>query len=279
MSAGCGIMIEVIPANLARGIQLVGVQEISGRRAPTSVLVAFRSPEYNPSILVRGVWLDSERTDDLPAAAVRDLVLEALPLPGGWTKDTGFECCPVCGGGTEGMAMTGDGRPICMTHLPVLLEQTARGCSSRSSCIACPSCGRSVTLLWAEGGRILCSHCLASILSGEGSPTQWVVTGFPPLPPEMRGDLRIFREAWRWITVCLRCGCSDVRVRRIQLDFAKAMGPVYPLWEIGQKERTPGAELRRWRQLQIYTQGFMRVTLECPHCGYLERELPGVGFR
>lgn len=271
-------MIEVIPANLSRGIQLVGVRGGSGRRAPTRVLVAFRSPQYQPATLVRGVWLDSERSDDLPTAAVRDLVLDALPLPGVATNEAGSKGCPVCGKTTMGMAMTGDGHPVCMTHLGELWEQTARGWFPSSNCIPCPRCNRPITFLWEEEGRKLCSHCLASALSGKDSPIQWVVTAFPPLPSEMEGDLRIFREAWRWISVCLRCGSSDVRVRRILLDFPKVTGPVYPLWEIGQKDRNPGAELRRWRQLQIYTQGFMRVTLECPQCGYLERELPGVGF-
>ncbi len=271
-------MIEVIPACLARGIQLVRVGGFSGNRVPISVLMAFRAPDHHPPILLRGVWLDPERSDDLPPAAVRDLVLDALPLPGGGTNEAGFKCCPVCGEATVGMAMTADGRPICMNHLPELWEQAARGWSPVSNCIPCPRCGRSVTLLWAEEGRMFCSHCLASALPGEGPSTQWVVTGFPPLPPEMEGDLRIFREAWRWISVCLRCGSTDVRVRRILLDFPKVTGPVYPLWETGKTDRNPGAELRRWRQLQIYTQGFMRVTLECPQCGYLERELPGVGF-
>ncbi len=270
-------MIEVIPANLARGIQLVGTREISGRRVPTRVLMAFRAPEQQPS-LVRGVWLDSERPDDLPASAVRDLVLDALPLSGVGTVGAGSRGCPVCGEAAVGMAMMGDGRPICITHLAELWEETGRGWFPASDCVSCPRCGRSVTFLWAQQGRTLCSHCLGSAISGGEPPTRWVVTAFPPLPSEMRGDLRIFAQAWRWISVCLRCGSPDIRVRRILLDFPKVTGPVYPLWEMDKKDRTPGAELRRWRQLHIYTQGFMRVTLECPQCGYLERELPGVGF-
>jgi hypothetical protein len=40
-------------------------------------------------------------------------------------------------------------------------------------------------------------------------------------------------------------------------------------------EREPDAEARRQRQLEIYERGLLKVTIECPQCGYLEREFVG----
>jgi hypothetical protein len=62
------------------------------------------------------------------------------------------------------------------------------------------------------------------------------------------------------------------------MDFPRTTSPLYPLWEIRQGDRTPEGEQRRARQLEIFTKGLMRVTLECPQCGYLEREMPGLAL-
>jgi len=270
-------MLEVIPANLARGVQLAGLRGTFGRGVPTRALIAFWTPDSHESSGVRGVWLAAQRDDGLPEGAIRDLLLDVLPSYRAGPNGPVSQCCPVCGGASPGWAATADGRPVCPTHLAELWERLAQRWFRAAQVVSCPRCGRSASFLWSQGGGIFCSRCLVSSLSTDESTSHWILTAFSPLPSEMQGELRIFREAWRWVSVCLRCGSSEIRIRRILLDFPKVSGPVYPLWEMDKKDRTPGAELRRWRQLQIYTQGFMRVTLECPQCGYLERELPGVG--
>jgi DNA-directed RNA polymerase subunit RPC12/RpoP len=89
-------------------------------------------------------------------------------------------------------------------------------------------------------------------------------------------DLRLFMEAWRRIEACERCGSRAIRIRRLLLDFPRAQGPLYPLWEIRRGDQTAEDELRRGKQLLAYTEGFLKVTVECPQCGYLEREFTGL---
>jgi hypothetical protein len=74
---------------------------------------------------------------------------------------------------------------------------------------------------------------------------------------------------------CERCGAERIRIRKITLDFPKSQGPVYPLWEVSPEDRSREADHHRQRQLEAYTRGFMRITVECPHCGFMQREFPG----
>ena len=104
-----------------------------------------------------------------------------------------------------------------------------------------------------------------------------MMVGGPPLPAGGAGELRAFVEAWRRVGSCQRCGSKAIRIRRLLLDFPRARGPLLPLWELSKTDMLPERALLRERQLRVFTQGLLCVTLECPQCGYMEREFPGFG--
>jgi hypothetical protein len=116
--------------------------------------------------------------------------------------------------------------------------------------------------------------CISRALIAPERPDLWILVGGPPLPESAVGDMRVFLAVWKRLCQCERCGSKGIRVRKILVDLPRTRGPLYPLWEIGPEDRSAEAELRRTRQLEIYTRGAVRATLECPECGYLEREFP-----
>jgi len=270
-------MIEILPGDIARGIQLVGLDISEGHRVPSRALLAERMAQTQGPLRLRALWLETGPPAPVPVGALRDLVSEGLPATSPPRRGAPVSSrCPICGEDAPSRVLAQDRGPVCPRHFADLwLRQCLAGLPA-SLPGSCPACGNATPLLWKEEGGERCTDCLAAALLQTDMPAHWILRGGTPLPEGALGDLRVFLEAWKRVPACERCGSQGIRIRKILVDFPRARGPLYPLWEIRRDDRSVESEKRRRRQLQAYTEGVLGVTLECPQCGYLEREFPGV---
>lgn len=138
----------------------------------------------------------------------------------------------------------------------------------------CPKCGLEGVLCWE--GRGYCTRCLVGEIRQLPGLARWILVGGPALPGRGEGELGAFLEAWRRVGACPRCGSKSIRLRRLLMDFPKAQAPIFPIWELTKEDMKPERIMLRERQLRAFTEGLMRVTVECPQCGYMDLEFPGL---
>ncbi|MEJ5376541.1 MAG: hypothetical protein WHX93_08175 [bacterium] len=266
-------MVEILSCELSKAIQLVGFVEKDTRLVPVRVLFALSQDGAWGDFTLRGLWLTCANT--VPLEALEDLVSECLP--GSWKKipPVGTGKCALCGRPGQRQIVTSQGRNVCWEHLgclweEILVTQAARGSISGN----CAKCGLAGVVLWGEKGH--CTRCMVEDLRGFSQVTQWVLLGGSPMPARGQKELVAFLEAWRRVGACPRCGSRAIRVRRLVMDFPRAKGPLYPLWDLTREDMKPERMLLRDRQLRLFTEGLMRATVECAQCGYMDLEYPGL---
>lgn len=267
-------MIEILPGNLSRGIQLVGLRRERDRWVARSILIAFRKDWVGGGMLFRPAWLIAGL--GVPSEAIEDLALE-WPLDKGLPRKalTITGGCPICGALASEGFVTNDSRSICSRHLTEVWEDKILAGSAFPGEGTCHVCGGGSPVLWQPRGPFpTCTRCL---LEGRQLPEceRWMVLGGEGIPMGAKGELGILLRAWKLVGGCHRCGSKSIRMRRLSLDLPRATGPVYPLWELRREDVEPHRSRLRERQLRIFTQGLLKVTFECPQCGYLEREFQG----
>jgi hypothetical protein len=268
-------MIEILPSEISRAIQWVGLDLVKGEVRPACALLAIRRGESGGARRLHGIWAGPGKDVALVGPALADLVMDGAggsrPVDG---KGAGPRRCAVCGGEASSRLLLSGVDAACAEHMADVWTRRLAPHAGKAAA-PCPECGESWPVLWHEGGRDRCPRCLAAALL-QGHPLRrWALLGGPPGPPESLADLRLFGEVWKRIFMCERCGSRGIRLRKIWAEFPRSSGPIYPLWASGRWDAAPEAEAHRRQQLLAYTQGLVRVILECPQCGYLERELPG----
>jgi hypothetical protein len=244
---------------------------------PVRVLLAFQPPFPENSTRLHGFWLGPPCEPPVPSGLLRDLVSECLsPAKLPLSRSLPMGDCPVCGAVPLARILTPEGRPVCPAHLADLWTRRSLGHGVQLAEGKCPHCGENASLLWEDAQQPRCVRCLCREVLEEGIVSQWIWVGEKPLALGALEDLRLLVEAWRRVGSCERCGSQTIRIRRVLLDFPRAQGPLYPVWEMRRNDMNPEGESRRVRQLRVYTEGVLRATVECPQCGYLEREFTGL---
>jgi|Deesub1362B_J571_1020462.scaffolds.fasta_scaffold09157_2 hypothetical protein len=271
-------MIEILPDSLSQGVQVVGLRRVSQRWRPVRILLAFETPERDEGRRLREIWIQGGPQAPFPLEALEDLLMDgskaSIPPNGKALSQRG---CPICNEKTARGVFTPEGRTLCRGHLWLAWDKAlADGGRPAERPPPCPLCREPSLVLWSDGSSCLCTRCLVKRRIPQDSSWKWIFHGGKVLPWGMRGELRIFLGLWSQNPPCERCGSPHLRIRKIALDFPKMPGPLYPLWEIFRNDRTEEGEARRMRQLRAYTQGLIRAVVECPQCGYLEREWPDV---
>lgn len=266
-------MIEILSSELSQAIQLVGLLEQEGRFVPSRVLLALREDADCLGFGVRGLWIGSGGS--VPVEALQDLVWEWLPGPGRKNLPVLTGKCVVCNRTGNHGVVSVEGQSICWEHLACYWEELLSaqaggiGISQR-----CPQCGLEGVFFW--GARGYCTRCLVNEIKNLPALARWILVGGSALPGRGKGELTAFLEAWRKVGACPRCGSKAIRVRRLIMDFPKAKSPVFPIWELTRQDMRPERIMLRERQLRVFTQGLLRVTVECPQCGYMDLEYPGL---
>ncbi len=262
-------MIEILPENLSKFIQLIGLQEVAkGRYVPRRVLFA-ESKQGLKHIEPRWLQYSPEVSAEVISDLVGELIVEGPKLghlP--WHRPR-----PAFQLGEHSLiwARTSD-EPHDVDELLRLWEAVLMDGENCEREITCPNCGRVAPILWKAAG---CTGCLVRRLNSESGSWRWIAIGAPPLLRKDLMDLKVFLWAWDKVGCCPRCGSRNIRMRRIFLDFPKTRGPILPLWEMDKGDLRPEVQLRRETQLRAFTRGVMRATVECPQCGFMEMEFIG----
>lgn len=268
-------MIEILSSELSQCIQLVGLGQEKGRWVPKSLLFAFREDLDQGRLRLRPAWLRSG--PGVPQGALEDLASEWSLKSISRGPAPASKRCPMCGASAGGRLITSEGQPLCAEHLAPAWEERLVAASGGAGEELCGACGLGAMVLW-HGKNALprCTRCFVQGVQDSTRTSRWMVVGGPALPPGALGEIRVFLKAWRLVESCERCGSRSIRIRRLLLDFPKAHAPLYPLWELRREDLGPEKARLRERQVRIFTQGLLSVTLECPQCGYMEREFEGV---
>ena len=276
-------MLEILPETLFKGIQIIGLAGSTGEQVAQKALLAFRPDNGSDAALLNGVWIEHEPNGNLLGGVLRNLYRAAdkKNLYQQMQKQSfaANETCPVCKKKPDVPRIEAYGRYLCPEHMPVYwLQMLERhlGLQKETSSGMCEICSQPSPVLLKIDGSTQCLKCLSETVLSDNGISRWVFKAGPPTPMEGSNELQIFEDACNKIRHCLRCGSKAVRIHRIILDFPKAGTPIYPVWETQRRDYTPEEEERRLRQLRIYSKGLMSVTIECPQCGYLTREFPGV---
>lgn len=263
-------MIEILPESLSRFIQLIGLQEVGrGRYLPKKLLFARRLENKN---FLEAKWL--EHSPQVPIEVILNLVAEWI---GEEPKGGALKSSP------PRVTLEPGQRPLIWIPFQMELHEmedfllywekilmSGREDGGRKA--PCPNCGSQAYVLWKDLG---CTRCLLNGLRDEYSSWKWILIGASPLMRRDLMDIQIFLWAWGKIEVCPRCSSRKIRLRRIFLDFPKTRGPVVPLWNMAKEDLRLETMLIRERQLRAFTRGIMRVTFECPQCGFMEMEFLG----
>jgi transposase-like protein len=270
-------MIDILPSELSKGIQLVGLEGAEGNWHPSMALLCLRRLDAGGPLELDCHWIESKPRGDLPAEAMQDLVLEGIQSRPQTPRRP--DACPSCGKRISSGVFSYYGSPVCPEHVADLWTRNLLVNFQAKAMIHCPQCGDDTAIIWHGQGTSSCTACLVSRLDREEASRRWVLMSGIPLGQEALGDLQIFRGVRQRIEACTRCRSKQIRIRKIRVDFPKASPPLYPLWEVFDTDRTADVEKQRGRQLEIYTQGLLKVTLECPQCGYMDLEFPGFDLK
>lgn len=247
--------------------------EQEGRVVPSRVLFAFREDAGYLGCGVRGLWIGSGGS--FPVEALQDLVWEWFPGSGRKTLPVPAGRCVVCNGRGNHGVVSIDGQSICWEHLPFYWEELlAAQAGGMNISGRCPKCGLEGVFFWGKRGY--CTSCMVNEIRNLPTLGRWVLVGGATLPARGEGELRAFLEAWRKVGACPRCCSKAIRVRRLIMDFPRAKAPIFPLWELTRQDMEPERIMLRERQLRVFTEGLLRVTVECPQCGYMDLEYPGL---
>ncbi len=267
-------MIEILSSELSQAIQLVGLLRQGKRLVPSRVLFAIVEEKGQGEKIPRGLWLVSNSL--VSVEALEDLVREWYQGPGEKACLVQAGKCSVCGVELDKAVGSIAGRTLCWEHLAgvweeLLVAQLGGGWTPGR----CAGCGLEGVFCWEDRGY--CTRCLVQTIRNLPGPQRWILVAGPPLPGRGKGELRAFLEAWRRVGACPRCASRAIRVRRLLMDFPRAQGPLFPVWEITRQDMSPERIMWRERQLRVFTEGLLRVTVECPQCGYMDLEFPGAG--
>lgn len=264
-------------------MQLVGLLESYGRQLPIAIFFAFHPTDVRPEspLMLEGLWVEEDPSRPYLQDALLDLLLEKgqfRPREMGTRRSPGT--CPVCGKETAGGRFyTHEGLPLCPRHMGEQWERNLSPWVSGRSHKSCTCCKRASALLWLRPQGSICTRCLADRVMEVPGVLRWVLFQEPPLEGGRRLDLALFLEAWRLVSRCSRCGSRRIRIRKVSWEFPRALGPILPLWESTHKESPYHVESDRQRQLEIYTHGMLKASVECPQCGYSVREFLGRDVR
>ena len=276
-------MLEILPETLFKGIQIIGLTGPHGEHVAQKALLAFKPGSGPEKTLLNGLWIEYEPVGNLLGSVLRNLnrSTDKKNLYHQIQKKSfaANENCPVCKKRPEVSLIEAYGRYLCPEHLSVYwLQMLQRHLGIEEGDVSgiCGKCSEPSPVLLKIDGSLQCLKCLSEAVLGDQTITQWVFKAGPPTPMEGSNELHIFQDACDRVQYCLRCGSKAIRIHRIILDFPKAGTPIYPVWETSRRDYTPEEEDRRLRQIRIYSKGLMSVTIECPQCGYLTREFPGV---
>lgn len=233
------------------------------------MLFALRGSFNNGPLKLRSVCLRPGSW--VPAEALMDLAMEWFSGAGGqFSLSKG---CPICGRQMQSSITTLDGVPVCKDHLPLLWEHYLKDRTGLcGDTTRCPRCHGEVSILWLKDG---CTHCFWGSILQQKEVDKWIFVGGTPIALGEVSELGAYIEAWNRLQCCKRCGCRQVRIRRLSLEFPRARGPVVALWELTKGEIGRDEKVRQ-RQLRAFTEGLLSVTVECPQCGYQEMEYPGL---